>query len=825
MIQTTLCAADFICCASLLAPWPGGPAPTAPEMEEKARWVAAAFEGAAYTPEPPVGIEVLANYGPILPNLRAWKPLRVGRTALSSGVCCHAPSRIVVRLPDRGARFQALAGVDSNEQTSGGRGSVIYAVEVGGTEVWRSGVQTEATPPAQVDLTLNGATEVTLVVEDAGDGISCDQADWGEARATLEGGAELRLGDMAVFDRTRAPYPLQAPFSFTYGGRSSRELLPTWRVERTTREITDARHGARTERTLAYTDPETGLVATCVAIEYRDFPTVEWILRLRNDGTADTPILSDIRAMDVHFDRGVAGDFTLHQIRGDNCTADSYEPLATALGAGQAVHLANSGGRPTQDAFPYLNIQWAVSGALCVLGWPGQWNIDLARDTGGGLDVRGGQEATHFTLHPAEEVRSPLALLQFYDGDWLRAQNVWRRWMVAHGLPQPGGKPIPTRRAICNGGYFPGLMTVGAKELEFMRKQVDERVDFTWWTHDAGWYPCDGVGWPKVGTWEADPVRFPRGLREISDYVHAQGKRTMLWFEPERVYPGTWLAENHPEWIHGGRDGGLIDLGNPECRQWITDRVAKVLDEQGIDDYRQDFNIDPLGYWRAADTPDRQGITEIRHVEGYLAFWDELARRRPDTLFDSCASGGRRNDLETMRRSVPLLRSDWANAPEGQQCQTWGLSLWLPYQGTGFAYGPDAYWARSSMVTSLGFGIGPDGMDSARRFTEEHRRISPYFLGDFYPLTPYSKASDIWIVFQFDRPELGGGVIEAFRRPDSIYETARPKLKGLDPDAEYTLTDQQTGTVTRQSGQSLMTEGLLVATPTAPYAVAIEYRR
>lgn len=27
-------------------------------------------------------------------------------------------------------------------------------------------------------------------------------------------------------------------------------------------------------------------------------------------------------------------------------------------------------------------------------------------------------------------------------------------------------------------------------------------------------------------------------------------------------------------------------------------------------------------------------------------------------LIDSCASGGRRNDLETLRRAVPLLRSD-----------------------------------------------------------------------------------------------------------------------------------------------------------------------
>ena len=62
--------------------------------------------------------------------------------------------------------------------------------------------------------------------------------------------------------------------------------------------------------------------------------------------------------------------------------------------------------------------------------------------------------------------------------------------------------------------------------------------------------------------------------------------------------------------------------------------------------------MEPLGFWRGNDPPDRQGITEIRHVEGLLAYWDELRRRHPEMPIDTCASGGRRNDLETLRRAV-----------------------------------------------------------------------------------------------------------------------------------------------------------------------------
>ena len=123
------------------------------------------------------------------------------------------------------------------------------------------------------------------------------------------------------------------------------------------------------------------------------------------------------------------------------------------------------------------------------------------------------------------------------------------------------------------------------------------------------------------------------------------------------------------------------NLGNPEACQWLTDHVDRLLTEQAIDLYRQDFNIDPLDFWKTGDTEDRQGITEIRYVEGYLAYWDELRRRHPDMLIDSCASGGRRNDLETMRRAVPLLRSDYIMEPVGNQCHTYGMSFWYPYYG------------------------------------------------------------------------------------------------------------------------------------------------
>jgi len=830
MAGTPVPSLNALAAVCLMASVGGAVDPLPAEMDEMQWWVRAAVDGDPRPPPARLGLEVVANYGIVQPNGRGAQPLRLGPTAYPRGLYCHAPSRLVVRLPAAGRTFEALVGVDTNDQTSGGRGGVVFSVHAGERTLWQSPLLREGMPGTPVAVPLENATEFGLVVGDGGDGISCDQADWVEARVTLADGTTVWLGDMALHDRSRPPADTRPPFSFAYGGRPSAEFLDRWRCARSSRQLEDPRHGRRTEHVLEYTDPQTGLNARCTAIEYGDSPTVEWTLVLSNTGAQDTPIISEVRPLDLRLRRAPGGEYVLRRIRGDDCTPQSFAPLEEVLAPGAERRIANTGGRPTQLEFPYLSIAAPGQVLLVALGWPGQWAMGLVRDQDDGLAISGGQELTHFVLHPGEAVRSPLVVLQFGEGDWLRAQNLWRRWMLAHNLPWPGGRPLSTLRSLCTGNYYPGLMTVAAQEKAFLQAHLDAGVGFDVWWQDAGWYPCDGVGWPKVGTWEPDPVRFPRGLREVSDLMHAHGKRSMLWVEPERVHPGTWIADNHPEWVHGGKAGGLLRLDDRACRQWLTDHIDQLLTEQGIDFYRQDFNIDPLPFWRAADAPDRQGITEIRHVEGYLAYWDELLRRHPGMLIDSCASGGRRNDLETLRRAVPLLRSDWYASPEGQQCLTYGLSLWLPYQGTGVIYQRDAYWWRSSMVAEMSFGPDARGLDGidldlVRRMVDEHRRISPYFLGDFWPLTAHDAGLTLWIAWQFDRPDLGQGVVQVFRRSESPYEVARFRLRGLDPAATYRLTDLVTGESAQASGRELLDPGLRAQIADRGQAAVVVYER
>ena len=796
---------------------------TPDELARRDAWVKASFQEGA--PEaPPPGLVVVANYDPVVKDNRGGRPLNLAGKPYTHGLYCHAPSRIEVRLPGPARRFTAVVGVDSNEQTSGGRGSVVFAVAAGGREAFRSPVLREGAAGVPVGVELAGASAFTLEIGDAGDGISCDQSDWADAKVVLADGSELWLADLPFVD---PPLPRGVPFSFRYGDRASADLLPAW--ER--REETTPLDPARTRRTVTWTDKQTGLVLRCEAVEYTDFPTVEWTLHFKNTGTGDTPVLSDILALDAGLRRGQQGEFVLHHHAGSVATLDDYRPYQTPLGPQANLRLATAGGRGSDTCWPYFNIDWGAEGAIVAVGWPGQWGATFARDAARGLRIQAGQEQTHFKLLPGEEVRGPLMVVQFWQGDWIKAQNVWRRWMVAHNLPRLEGRlPPPLLSAGSSNQMNEMQNATEENQIQFIDGYLDNGVPVTFWWMDAGWYPFQG-GWWNTGTWEPDAKRFPRGLRAITDHAHRRGVNSLVWFEPERVHPGTWLYLNHPEWLLG-KDGDqkLLDLGNEAARHWVIEHTDKVMREQGIDIYRQDFNVAPLGYWRAQDAPDRQGITEIKHVTGYLAFWDELRRRHPGLLIDTCASGGRRNDLETLRRSVPLHKSDmeYPNLT-AKQTQFHGLALWVPFFGAPVypADRVDVYGFRSglSLLTGLGYDTRRNDLDYAllRKLVAERDEVVPNYYGDYYPLTPWSAEPEAWVAWQFDRPEEGKGVVQAFRRPRSWYESARFRLRGLDPGARYTLRNFDVAGTTEATGRELMEDGLLVAIPGQPGAAIITY--
>ncbi len=95
-------------------------------------------------------------------------------------------------------------------------------------------------------------------------------------------------------------------------------------------EASDAARGSNhTEHVLTWTSD--ALQVRCVAVEYNDYPAVEWTVYLKNIGTASTPILEGIQGLDTRMSREPGSEFILHCNKGDSCTADSYEPYQVTL--------------------------------------------------------------------------------------------------------------------------------------------------------------------------------------------------------------------------------------------------------------------------------------------------------------------------------------------------------------------------------------------------------------------------------------------------------------------------------------------------------------
>jgi alpha-galactosidase len=626
------------------------------------------------------------------------------------------------------------------------------------------------------------------------------------------------------------------PFSFELEGRASPEFLPDWPVRSNGRKLDKA----RTERTLAWTDPRSGLVVRCVAVEYAHSPAVEWTVYFKNTGATPTPILKNIQGLDAFFRRADKGEFHLHGIKGDSCTADSYEPYQLELLPGLAKSFSppEYSGKSCDgpNGWPYYNLQMPEGGGVILaVGWPGQWASSFMRDAGRGLRITAGQQRTHLVLEPGEEIRTPLIALLFWKGyDVVRAQNLWRRWFIDNNLARTRGQPqSPTAQIQVDGSpeniaYVKSFLDAGIKPDICWR---DAGGAHTWYPNQTGPYTGND-SWLNTGTWEIDPMRYPQGFKPFSDWVRGNGMQFLLWFEPERVGDtNSWLAKNHPEWLlPGSSHGSILNLGNPAAFNWLVNHLDKMVKTQGLDWYREDMNgAGPLPAWRKNDSPDRQGITENFYVQGHLALWDELRRRNPGLRIDSCASGGRRNDLESMRRAAPLLRSDFQfpdmkGVVEANQGHTYGLSFWLPFQGIGcYLYEPYAF--RSFYLPSFGMGGLTRANEAAQKQAyRECSRIASLMLGDYYPLTGYSLKEDAWIAWQFDRPELGMGAVQAFRRAGSPEASRRFKLHGLRLESRYETEDLDGGRRV-VSGKELMQEGLSVTLSGKPAASVVIYRR
>lgn len=577
-----------------------------------------------------------------------------------------------------------------------------------------------------------------------------------------------------------------------------------------------------------------GLVFTVQSVLYEKYAAYEWVIYITNPTENDSPVVSELKALDYNFE---GENPVLYHTEGDFA---QFLPEISELNG--TLSFAPDNGRSTGGAFPYYRLEYGDGGAFLAIGWAGQWSAVFDNGADSAVtNVTAGQQTFNAYLKAGEIVRTPTISIINYDGrdNEDRTVNLWRRWYIDNIMArvQDGGDSealfAPQIGAHTAPNVAEEVLATEENIMEVIQFLADNDIDLTFYWIDAGWYYNVGdeyigstkTSWQQVGTWIMDTERFPTKMKAISDLCAQYGIKTLLWFEPERIavdLAGLAADERtiNPEWII---NSNFLDMGNPEAVEFISKHVISVMKEGGISLYREDFNIDPLPFWTAADEElgeNRQGITENKHIQGHFQYWDSIREAFPESPIDACASGGLRLDLDTMRYAISLHRTDYGYSDNlANQCYSVEMYKWMPYFSAAIGEATaDKYALRMALTPYMRIPTywysAPYDLDIIKDAIEEHHKIDDYFYADYYDLLGYSRSEEEWIAWEFFDESTESGYALAFRHKNAP-ASKNIKLRGLDPEKQYHVWFEDRGEHITASGRSLMEEGITVTLPAA----------
>lgn len=740
-------------------------------------------------------------------------PLKIGDVNFQRGLGTHSFSHLRIYSPDPIDCFCSWIGVDNNERTQGGNGSVSFSIVVNDKEIYKSQVMHGGQKAEKVDLDIHGAKIIDLHVDDGGDGPACDHADWADAFIITSGGKIMYIDELktGVIPLVVSKYP----FSFSYNGKSSNDLIDLWEQECFAKDI-DA---DRRKYTYNWLDKDSGLKVQLEIIRYNDYPALDWILYFENIGQKDTYIIEDIKALDLTFQSPINSNipYKLYKTNGSPANPTDFEAKTITMKGKSHESMNGGGGRSSNKDFPFFKIETGEGSYIIAVGWSGQWKADFECIDNYNLHATAGLEKTHFLLYPGEKVRSPRILVLFHSGDTFESNAKFRQLIYKHyTATRNGQKVLPI--LFCNTCFTRGggwLNECNAEnQISLIKAYAPLGLEAL--ITDAGWF--EG-GWPDgAGNWNPRKDAYPEGMGPVAASAKEHGMVYGLWFEPERVVSGTWIHKNHPEWLLTSTDGQqstyLLNFALQEVQDYMFNIVKGFMELPGFRFYRQDFNMDPLPYWQYNDAPDRQGITEIKYIEGLYAYWDRIVQTWPDSIREECASGGRRIDLETIMRMHIHQKTDYWFDNDVDQASIWGLSQYLP-NNTFVAHlnRMDNYSFHSTFASSLCLGWIADASDFnaelGKKMLDLYLETRHLLIGAWYPLLPYSRDPMAWMASQYHRPDLQQGIILVFRHTESPYRTVEISLHDLDPKAKYSLIYTSSGEKISINGASLMTSFII----------------
>lgn len=613
------------------------------------------------------------------------------------------------------------------------------------------------------------------------------------------------------------------PFTFKLDGKEFDAA--EWNCDITQAEGKNNPYTGGQTRYITLTNPNNAVKVTVEVTTFTNNATSQWIVYLENTGKENSGVISDFYAVNAAFGTGKAD---LYYSMGSDTAASDFSLIKKSLGAVERK-FSGTDGKPTEAYLPYFNIHGENYGMILGIGWTGQWCAGLSQ-TKGETNITAKQEHFEAYLLPGEKVRSPLVSVSFYKNDnALKGFNLFRNWVMDCVYPENVTKNYYTVMEVA-GPVSERTSDEIIEILDGTAESVYKQTDAFWM--DAGWYEYN-EGWHDgVGNWTVDKKRYDNGIKELSDYAAKKGLGHTLWYEPERVYPGTYfhtVGSEKPQWLIevSGEDNNMWNLANEEAFNFYKEYLVNSMKENGVTIYRQDFNFAPLQYWQKADVEyygGRTGICENHYVTNLYNFLDYLTENIDGLIIDNCASGGKRLDLEMTYRSIAFWRSDYncSYHPDlfnATQSHTYGVSFWLPITGANL-YMQDEYAARSAIMPLMLM----DFFSNTHPDFSFHKEQRELMGGNYYPIDFGSFDDDKMLAMQFSTEDALSGTALIYKREKVSDTEYTVKLNGLIASKTYKVYDiDKPETVYTLTGEKLMNEGITLELPEGQKAIILMF--
>lgn len=460
------------------------------------------------------------------------------------------------------------------------------------------------------------------------------------------------------------------------------------------------------------------------------------------------------------------------------------------------------------------------------LGWSGNWKIVAEQSAFGRLRVAGGINDfdSAFTLAPGDSYTSPTFTGGFSSrgfGQMSRNLHSYQNELVL-----PGSR---IRRVLYNSWEATEFAVNAEGQMALARQAA--RLGTELFVVDDGWFGARNSDSAGLGDWTVNPEKFPQGLQELIDEVKGLGMDFGLWVEPESVNPDSDLYRQHPDWVYQfpNREGTqlrnqlLLNLGKPEVKAFVLDFMTELLSTYDISFIKWDMN-------RTVTEPgvlpleDHAGESVwIRHVEHLYDIWAELRRRFPGVEFETCAGGGARIDLGILRFADQSWISDNTDARDRLSIQegfTYAYSpsvmmCWVtesPHGMNGRRL-PLSFRFHSAMMGGLGIGANishwsPEEVAEAGGYVALYKeirhvisegnlyRLSSFHEGDISAAQYISQDGNECVIFAFQQAQYFGSAEK------------RLLLQGLEPEAVYVVSEENSEAETEWHGSTLLNIGL-----------------